>query len=277
MQDREIHSKLRNLIELAPMIKGLFEEDVMITISDREHVIFNLESKELAMPESTNQKLTSKDPVYQAMNSNQRMVVHVPKEVYNVPFKIIITPITNENRQVIGSISIVASVERQENLVQVAEQLAASSEEISASTTEMSTSALDLTGHMTNLMTAHSEMTHEMIQTEKMLELINSIAQSSRILGLNAGIEAARSGEHGRGFGIVAKEITKLADKSAESVEQIRQLLNSLKEKVDHVAKTVSQTVDISEHQSTAISEISQSIQHLTDVAEMIEELSKKI
>lgn len=277
MTDREMHHKLRTIIDFAPVLKGLFEEDVMISISDREYVLYNLPSKELVMPDSTNHQLNTTDPVFQAMKDNKHLVLQVPKDVYGIPFRIIISPIVDENRKVMGSISIIASVEKRDNLVRVAEQLAASSEEIAASTTEMSSSANDLTGYMNNLMAAYSDMNSQMNQTEKMLELINSIAQSSRILGLNAGIEAARSGEHGRGFSIVAKEITKLADRSAESVEQIRQLLNSIKEKVDNVAQTVSQTASISEHQSTAIEEISQSIQHLTDVAENIEELSKKI
>ncbi len=275
--DRNIHETLNKLIELAPIIQTLFDEEAMISISDREEVIFTLISKELGMPDSTGYKLTSSDPVFQVMKTNKRLSSYIPKELYGTAARTIISPIVDENRQVIGSISIVFSVEKHDRFVRVAEQLAASSEEISASTTEMSTSSHELTGYMNNLLDAYSEMTNQMNQTEKMLELINSIAQSSRILGLNAGIEAARSGEHGRGFSIVAKEITKLADRSAESVDQIRQLLNSIKEKVDNVAQTVSQTVEISKHQSTAIDEISQSIQHLSDVAETIEELSKKI
>ncbi|CAM5223652.1 Methyl-accepting chemotaxis protein McpU [Ureibacillus acetophenoni] len=49
-------------------------------------------------------------------------------------------------------------------------------------------------------------------------------------------LKAARSGEYGRGFSVVAKEITKLADQSAESVKEIRQLLDGLKDKVRDIA-----------------------------------------
>jgi methyl-accepting chemotaxis protein len=107
--------------------------------------------------------------------------------------------------------------------------------------------------------------------------MINAVAKNTRVLGFNAGIEAARSGEHGRGFSVVAKEITKLADQSANSVNEIKQLLDELNDKVEHVANIVEDTVQISASQTTAIEEISQSIQYLTDGAEEIEEMAKKI
>ena len=94
-------------------------------------------------------------------------------------------------------------------------------------------------------------------------------------MGFNAGIEAARSGEHGPGFSVVAKEITKLVDQSASSVNEIKQLLDELNEKVEHVASIVNDTVHISTLQTTAIEEISQAIQYLTEGAEEIEDFSK--
>ena len=120
-------------------------------------------------------------------------------------------------------------------------------------------------------------MQQQVENTTKILEMINVVAKNTRILGFNAGIEAARSGEFGRGFSVVAKEITKLADQSSDSVNEIRQLISQLNEKVDEVASIVNQSVVISQEQSTSINEISESVQHLTDVAEKIEGMAKDI
>lgn len=274
---KEIHSKLKNLIKFVPTLKNLYPSDVVIIISDLEEVILQQQSEELPLQDTTGYKLTSSDPMSKVIRENKRTIMEVPKEAYGTAFRTIISPVIDDDGKVIGTLGVNSSLDNRENLVQVASQLAASSEEISASTTEMSHSAQELTDYMDNLTTAYNDMNNQMIQTEQILELINSIAKSSRILGLNAGIEAARSGEHGRGFSIVAKEITKLADRSAESVDQIRQLLNNVKDRVDHVAETVTKTSKVSEHQSSAILEISQAIQHLTDVAEDVEELAKNI
>ena len=161
--------------------------------------------------------------------------------------------------------------------MEVAEKFAASSEEISATTEELAVSSSKLSKYMHQLSTAQNEMHRQVETTTKILEMISAVAKNTRVLGFNAGIEAARSGEHGRGFSVVAKEITKLADQSASSVNEIKQLLDELNEKVDHVANIVDDTVHISTIQTTAIEEISQAIQYLTGGAEEIEELAKKI
>lgn len=275
--ENEVHSKLAGLIDFAPTLKKLYANDVAIIISDREKAIFELTSKELNVDNVLGFDLPKDSPIYIAMLENKLIAVEVPKQVYGVPFRVMVAPIKDEHGEVIGSIAISSSLNNQTNLIQVAEQFTTSSDEISASTEKLSSSADKLMKYMIELTNAQKEMNEQVESTSKILELINTVAKNTRILGFNAGIEAARSGEHGRGFSVVAKEITKLADQSAGSVDEIRKLLNLVKEKVELVASTVNQTVGISEHQSTSIEEISQAIQQLTAIGEDVENLAKKI
>lgn len=272
-----VHEKLQKLIDLAPVIKQLHSTDVAISISDTEKVVFQLDSSEFDAGKHVGRVLQPEEPMSIVMRNNKREIISVPEEAYGVALRVIVVPITDDNGKVIGSIGISTNRDNQARLLKVAEQFANSSEEINSYTEELASNSTNFNTYIKHLSEAQEEMSTQVENTTKILEMINAVAKNTRILGFNAGIEAARSGEYGRGFSVVAKEITKLADQSAESVNEIRNLLDQLKDKVDQVEKIVSQTVEISKNQSTSIEEIAQNINKLTEVADDIEEMAKEI
>lgn len=264
--------------DFAPLISELFPEGIFMFVTDREKVARRYGSQKYDVPFVTVGTSIEKLPfTKQSIASEREVRQDADANVYGKRGVVVAQPLRDEENQVVGSLCFGLPQENQKVVGDIANQLNQQIGEIASAMEEMAASASTVASNELQLNKNVQEVNGLTEDINQVLGFIKQIADETNMLGLNAAIEAARAGDLGRGFGVVAEEIRKLSDESKTTVEKIRNLTNSIKNKIDETSQNSQISLKTSEEQAAVAEEITASMETIARVADSLDNMAKNM
>lgn len=275
----KVHPVTTAFPHFAPILAEMFPEGVFLYITDLQKCMCRQPSKKFDLPDFiVGYELQENDIASKTIKSKRFTSAELVGGKWGVPILVLNYPlIAEETGDIVGTLGIVLPKGAAHQLREMSSNIDNGLSGVSAAVEQLAASAAQIHANERELNNALQLVFKLSEDINEVSTFIKTIADQTKMLGLNAAIEAARAGEFGRGFNVVAQEIRKLSDQSVSAVPKIKGLTEQIKAKVTGVQKISETTLEASQEQSAASQEISASIEEITGLAVELNKLSKNL
>lgn len=263
------------LVNVTPYLKDLFTENVSIVVVDREKILAHCPGK-IDADVDPGDPIISGWSVITAMKEGKKIVKEVDASVIGIPYIGIACPIyDDEGKEVIGGITVSNPTDRKEKLLEVSRKLSSYTDTFAENLEEITAEGEEVAATGKDLNNISSETQEKMLESKKVVSLVKSITEDINMLGLNAMIEAARVGEEGRGFTVVANEVQKLATNTTNSISNVEKTFEDIKKIMNELHDVAQQIDKISEAQAEKLVEITEKTNQLSELGNDVVKLAE--
>ncbi|WP_371365436.1 Putative sensory transducer protein YfmS [Sporomusa rhizae] len=263
--------------QVFPYLANLSTGEVGVSLTDRDKYLLYQPSRSLHLKINKGDSIKQGSAVYRAIHEQKRIMVHVDKTLFGQPYIAVAVPLYDDRHQIVGAVCIQEPVERQESLKEMATQLSSSITILAGATQDISAQTQELSAVSRTLTQLSHESETKVSETDQILGLVKNITGQTNLLGLNASIEAARVGEQGRGFSVVAEEIRKLAASSTDSIKKIDAIIKAIqvyshnsKSQIEHIGNALTQVAE-------SISSIAGTAQQISSMAQQLDQMADSL
>lgn len=270
-----INEKLQSVIDSLPVIRGLYDSNVYITVLDEEQKMqgYTLPDGEIPQYEIGERFDDVSGACRDVLRTGVKKHNILPKEVMGTAFEGDIIPIKDGSKTV-GCLVCSYPTESSERMFNITERFEASVDKANESIKSVVEGFENLFRMLSSMNERTEVIESDVNEATKVVGKISSNASHSNILALNASIEAARSGEFGRGFSVVATEMGKLAKDSGDSAGAIKNTLGTIASHLSFIVDSIKDANEIAQENMGSINEIERL---LSETSELSTELKNSI
>ncbi|WP_319005510.1 methyl-accepting chemotaxis protein [Metabacillus litoralis] len=261
---------INSVIKVLPIIHSMLPH-VAIGVTNTQEWLFYLPGKKIDIGARPGHKINPREPLADCVKNGKVIRTEVDAEFFGFPFTGLATPLI-ENNIIVGAIAIQIQEQNEKELRRISDQIVTSITQANNRVTTIAEGAEDLSQTSNTLLSQSKKAKEEVKNTDDVLTFIKRIADQTNLLGLNASIEAARAGDMGRGFGVVANEIRKLSNETVSSTEKIRTTLTNIQKSMDEISASIEKVVDVGKNQAASTEDISTFID---EIEKMSKDLNK--
>jgi hypothetical protein len=273
------HKIVQAFDTFAPVLADLLPEGGMLCLSTHEKFVKCQGSEKFAMSD-----IQANTPVREGSSQDlvfkQKKLVtqEVDESLYGIPVSSATAPFFDDNTgAILGGFSVILPRKLAKDLKDIANSLDEGLTGVSASIEQITSATNDVSSNQSHLHEEIGNVKGQLDNINNVMRFIKEIADETNMLGLNAAIEAARVGEAGRGFGVVAEEIRKLSEQSKRTVAQIKELTEQIEKSINTTAAASQSTLAVTEETSAAVQEVNATIEEMTSLAATLTETAANL
>lgn len=268
---------LAHYLTVAPILTDLLPNDFCVAVTDKEKYLLAKPSARIDLKIAPGTPLKPGTSVVRAVTENRRIVVRADSTAFGVPYIAYAYPIRNGRGEPVGALSVAEPVDKQERLRAMADKLADSIGGLAGTAQQISAQTQQIAAISGTVAENAAESMTRVKETDEVLRVIKDITSQTNLLGLNAAIEAARVGEQGRGFGVVAEEIRKLATSSGSSVQRIEGIIKTVQADSDKSYQQMNDMKELITQIAAAITHVAREAEQLGALAGEMDEMARDL
>ena len=269
---------VESLLKHMPLFKEVIRGDASVMLFDREQVLYFAPGKFMDLPYKAGDPLEEINRDFKDLKGGKVKVLNrFPKEVFGIALDALFIPILEDDGEVAAVLSVSYSMENEVMLREMMDKTEEIAARLMDSVQSVAAHSQELSATSEQILENSRQAVQNSANVSQVAGFIREISDQTNLLGLNAAIEAARVGEAGAGFDVVAKEVRKLSVDTKQATTEIEQSLLDVKNTILRMQSEIADIASSSNEQAKLVTEFTEVIDQLNETSRNLAQFVNKL